>query len=224
MSDLLLATANPGKQREFSRLLRDLPGRLLMPHEIGLDLDVPEPHLTYAENAAAKATAYCTASGLPALADDSGIEVAALDWGPGARSARHGGTEVADRASLILESLDAADDRRARMVCWLALAIPGIAPDGTPRSPRIELFSGVMDGVIAGARRGTGGFGYDPIFELPSGLTTAELPEGEKDAISHRGRAVAAALPRLRQLLRDEAPPQGSGRSADTMASPEEPS
>jgi len=224
VSDLLLATANPGKQREFSRLLRGLPGRLLMPQEIGLDLDVPEPHFTYAENASAKATAYCTASGLAALADDSGIEVASLDWGPGARSARHGGTDVADRAALILERLNGATDRRARMVCWLALAIPGIAPDGTPRSPRIELFSGVMDGVIARERRGTGGFGYDPIFELGSGLTTAELPEGEKDAISHRGRAVAAALPRLRQLLRDEGPAQAAGRSPDTMASPEEPS
>jgi XTP/dITP diphosphohydrolase len=201
VSDLLLATANPGKQREFGRLLGDLPGRVLMPQQIGLDLDVPEPHLAYAENAAAKAAAYCTASGLPALADDSGIEVAALDWGPGARSARHGGAEVADRASLILEGLEGVQDRRARMVCWLALAVPGTAPDGTPRSPRIELFSGMMEGEIARERRGSGGFGYDPIFQLPSGLTTAELPEGEKDAISHRGQAVAAALPRLRALM-----------------------
>jgi XTP/dITP diphosphohydrolase len=224
VSDLLLATANPGKQREFSRLLRNLPGRVVMPQEIGLALDVPEPHRTYAENAAAKAAAYCVASGLPALADDSGIEVAALDWGPGARSARHGGTDVTDRASLILERLNGAQDRRARMVCWLALAVPGTAPDGTPRSPRIELFSGMMDGVVAREQRGTGGFGYDPIFELSSGLTTAELPEGEKDAISHRGRAVAAALPRLRQLLGDEGPPQESARSPDTMASPKEPS
>jgi len=223
VSDLLLATANPGKQREFSRLLRDLPGRLLMPQALGLSLDVPEPHFTYAENAAAKAAAFCTASGLPALADDSGIEVAALDWGPGARSARHGGSDVADRASLILDKLRGAVDRRARMICWLALAIPGTAPDGTPRSPRIELFSGVMEGAIAREPRGTGGFGYDPIFELPSGLTTAELAEGEKDALSHRGRAVAAALPRLRQLLRDEGAAPGVGRNPDTMASPEEP-
>ncbi len=223
MSDLLLATANPGKQREFGRLLRDLPGRVLVPQEIGLDLDVPEPHLTYAENAAAKAAAYCTASGLPALADDSGLEVAALDWGPGARSARHGGAAVDDRAALILEMLDGAEDRRARMVCWLALALPGTAPDGTPRSPRIELFSGEMDGEIAREQRGGGGFGYDPIFQLPSGLTTAELPEGEKDAISHRGRAVAAALPRLRQLMSNEASAQGLVPSADTMGSPEEP-
>ena len=223
MSDLLLATANPGKQREFSRLLRDLPGRVLMPQAIDLDLDVPEPHLTYAENATAKAAAYCIASGLPSLADDSGIEVAALDWGPGARSARHGGSAVGDRAALILEMLEGARDRQARMVCWLALAVPGTAPDGTPRSPRIELFSGMMEGVIAGEQRGTGGFGYDPIFELPSGLTTAELPEGEKDAISHRGRAVAAALPRLRQLLLDDGPAPALAPSPDTIASPEEP-
>lgn len=215
MSDLLLATANPGKQREFGRLLDGLPGRVLLPQEIGLDLDVPEPHLTYAENASAKAIAYSRASGLPSLADDSGLEVAALDWGPGPRSARYGGSDVGDRASLILELLGDGTDRRARMVCWLALAIPGIAPDGTVRSPRVELFSGVMEGTIAEERRGEGGFGYDPIFLLPNGRTTAELPEGEKDLISHRGRAVAAALPRLRELVGE--------RRADTMQSPEEP-
>ena len=200
MTDLLLATANPGKQREFGRLLRDLPGRLVLPHEIGLALDVPEPHPTYAENAAAKATAFSRASGIPSLADDSGLEVAALDWGPGPRSARYGGTDVDDRATLILELLGDADDRRARMVCWLALAVPRIAPDGTARTPQIELFSGVMEGAIALERRGEGGFGYDPIFVLPDGMTTAELPEGEKDRVSHRGRAVAAALPRLLAL------------------------
>ena len=215
MSDLLLATANPGKQREFERLLQDLRGRVVLPQQIGLELDVPEPHLTYAENAAAKAIAYARAAGLPALADDSGIEVAALDWGPGARSARYGGAEVADRATLLLDLLGDAADRRARMVCWLALAIPGMAPDGTTRTPRVELFSGVMEGTISRKRRGDGGFGYDPIFLLPSGATTAELPEGEKDLVSHRGRAVAAALPRLRELVGDA--------GADTMQSPEEP-
>jgi XTP/dITP diphosphohydrolase len=213
VSDLLLATANPGKQREFTRLLQGLPGRLVLPQEIGLNLAVPEPHLTYAENAGAKGSAYCRASGLPALADDSGIEVAALDWGPGPRSARYGRADVDDRATLILQLLGDATDRRARMVCWLALAIPGHAPDGTARSPRIELFSGVLEGEIARERRGEGGFGYDPIFLLPSGVTTAELPEGEKDAISHRGRAVQAAMPRLRELL----------EGADTMQVPEEP-
>ena len=201
MSELLLATANPGKQREFGRLLQSLGNRVVLPQQIGLTLDVPEPHPTYAENAAAKATAYALASGIPALADDSGLEVGALDWGPGARSARYGGPDVDDRASLILELLGDSSDRRARMVCWLALALPAAAPDGTTRSPRIELFSGVVEGTIATERRGTGGFGYDPIFLLPSGATTAELAEGEKDLVSHRGRAVADALPRLRELL-----------------------
>jgi len=87
------------------------------------------------------------------------------------------------------------------MVCALAIAVPGSAPDGTARTPRVEQFSGVMNGSITREPRGGGGFGYDPIFELPSGLTTAELPEGEKDAVSHRGLAVAAAQPRLRELL-----------------------
>ncbi|MGH2456804.1 MAG: non-canonical purine NTP pyrophosphatase, partial [Candidatus Limnocylindria bacterium] len=122
MTDLLLATTNPGKQREFLRLLSGLPGRVLVPQQIGLDLDVPEPHLSYAENASAKADAYCRASGLPTLADDSGLEVAALDWGPGVRTGRYGGPGVADRVGYLLERLDGATDRRARMVCWLALA------------------------------------------------------------------------------------------------------
>jgi XTP/dITP diphosphohydrolase len=223
VSDLLLATANPGKQREFRRMLQSLPGRLLMPQEIGLHLDVPEPHETYAENATAKATAYSRASGLPSLADDSGLEVAALDWGPGPRSARYGGSKVADRASHILELLGGAEDRWARMVCWRALASPRVAPDGTARSPRIELFDGVMTGTIAIEPRGEGGFGYDPIFVLPSGVTTAELPEGDKDAISHRGKAVATAMPRLRELLDESPSDPGDSLGADTMHSPEEP-
>jgi len=222
VSDLLLATTNPGKQRELGRLLHGLPGRVLLPQEIGLELDIAEPHATYAENAAAKASAYARASGLPALADDSGLEVAALDWGPGVRTARYGVADVADRAGLIVELLGAATDRRARMVCWLALAVPGIAPDGTPRTPSIELFHGVVEGTVATERRGTGGFGYDPIFLLPSGATTAELAEAEKDAISHRGHAVAAALPRLREVLFAYRPISGDAAGAGTMGRPEE--
>jgi XTP/dITP diphosphohydrolase len=198
VSDLLLATANRGKQREFGRLLADIPGRLVFPQEIGLELDVPEPHSTYAENAAAKADAYCRASGLLTLADDSGIEVAALAWGPGVITARYGGANVPDRVALLLAAVGESSDRAARMICVLALATP---PDATGQPPRIETFSGTMDGRLANEPRGSGGFGYDPVFLLPSGLTTAELPEAEKDHISHRGRAVAAAMPRLQELL-----------------------
>lgn len=189
---LLVATANSGKQREFRRLLAHLPAELVMPEEIGLELDVPEPHATYAENAAAKALAYCRASGLLTVADDSGIEVAALDWGPGVRSARWG-SGPGSPADQLIATLRDAGDRRARMVCALAIA----APD----SPVPEVFEGSVEGSIALERRGGGGFGYDPIFLLPEGRTTAELPEGEKDRISHRGRAVAAATPRLMELL-----------------------
>jgi XTP/dITP diphosphohydrolase len=198
VSELLLATTNRGKQREFGRLLAGVPGRVVVPQEIGLELDVPEPHRSYAENAAAKADAYCRASGLLTLADDSGIDVAALGWGPGVTTARFGGPDVADRVGLLLDAIGADGDRAARMVCYLALAIPGGTPD---LEPDIELFSGSMTGSVAAERRGSGGFGYDPIFLLPSGRTTAELPEDEKDRISHRGRAVAAAMPRLRELL-----------------------
>jgi XTP/dITP diphosphohydrolase len=191
---LLIATTNRGKQDEFRRLLAGLPGTVVTPDEIGVALEVDEPYDTYAENAAAKASAFCRASGLLTLADDSGIEVAALEWGPGARSARWGSGpgSQADRLGRVLVD---ADDRRARMVCALAIARPNAS------GPIVEIFTGVVEGSIAREPRGSNGFGYDPIFLLPSGLTTAELPEGEKDRVSHRGRAVAAASARLRELL-----------------------
>ena len=193
MRELLVATNNPGKLAEFRRLLKELPVVVVGPEEIGIRLEVPEPHPSYAENARDKAAAFCRASGRLTLADDSGIEVAALDWGPGPRSARWSGSR-ADNAGPLLERLAGVADRRARMVCWLALAVP------TSASPQVELFSGIVEGSVAIERRGAGGFGYDPIFELPSGLTTAELPPDEKDRISHRGRAVAAAAPRISEL------------------------
>ena len=196
MRRLLLATTNQGKEREFRRLLRHLPGEVVTPSALGLMLEVEEPHDTYDENARTKAEAWCRASGLLTLADDSGLEVAALGWGPGVRTGRHGGPDVDDRVGYLLEQLGDAPDRRARMVCTVAIGIP------TPSSgPRVELFHGVVDGTVALERRGTGGFGFDPIFLLPDGVTTAEIPEGEKDRISHRGRAVQAATPRLTELL-----------------------
>jgi XTP/dITP diphosphohydrolase len=188
---LLVATTNPGKQDEFRRLLAHLPARVVTPGEVGVDLDVPEPYDTYAENATAKAIAYAAASGLLTLADDSGIELEALDWGPGVRSARWGGP---DKAASVVEVLWGRSDRRARMVCALAIGLPA-------DPPRVEIFTGTVDGVVAEAPRGTGGFGYDPIFLLPEGMTAAELPAEEKDRRSHRGSAVLAASPRLRELL-----------------------
>ena len=157
---LLIATTNRGKQDEFRRLLADLargPGRA--PGDVGLDLEVDEPHETYAENAIAKADAYARASGLVSLADDSGIEIAALDWGPGVRSARWGGGRNAER---VLEAL--GDEPRPACAHGLR------AGRGRPRAarPGVEVFTGVVEGSVATGTRGTGGFGYDPIFELPS--------------------------------------------------------
>jgi XTP/dITP diphosphohydrolase len=191
---LLIATTNPGKQREFRRLLSPLEAEVVTPDGIGLDIRVDEPYETYVENAVTKASAFARASGLISVADDSGIEVAALEWGPGVRSARWAG-EKGREADKLLEALESTVDRRARMVCALAVASPG-----TDGDPLVETFSGIVVGTIALARRGSGGFGYDPVF-LVDGRTTAEVPEAEKDRISHRGRAVAAALPRLRELL-----------------------
>lgn len=192
MTRLLIATTNPGKQREFRRLLAGVPAELVTPEEIGLDLDVEEPHDTYEQNAVAKAEAYAAASGLPSLADDSGIEIAALDWGPGVRSARWGGGRNAER---VLEALGDEADRRARMVCVVAVAQPA------GEAFEVHTFQGVVEGSVATEMRGDRGFGYDPIFLLPEGRTTAELPEAEKDRLSHRGRAVAAATPMLLELL-----------------------
>jgi XTP/dITP diphosphohydrolase len=192
---LLVGTTNPGKQSEFRRLLRPLPAEIVTPDTIGLDLAVEEPHDTYAENAAAKAAAFAGASGLLSVADDSGIEVAALGWGPGVRSARWAG-EKGREADRLLEALDGVEDRRARMVCALAVAVPQRNGE-----PVVETFSGVVEGAIASVRRGGGGFGYDPVFLVEDRATTAELPDEEKDRLSHRGQAVAAALPRLRELL-----------------------
>jgi XTP/dITP diphosphohydrolase len=189
---LLVATTNPGKQGEFRRLLARLAAEVVTPDELGIDLVVDEPHDTYAENAAAKAAAYARASGTLTVADDSGIEVAALGWGPGVRSARWGGD---DKAASVVDAIRDATDRRARMVCALAVAHP---VDG---EPDVQIFTGVVEGAVADEPRGAGGFGYDPIFLLPDGMTTAELPDAEKDRISHRGRAVEAATPRLRELL-----------------------
>ena len=195
MRRLLVATTNAGKQREFARLLSDLGGLIVTPAKLGLDLTVDEPYDTYAENAAAKADAYARASGLLTVADDSGLEVAAIGGGPGVRTGRWGRGDGLD-AQRMVEAVANAADRRARMVCVLAIGIPAGAG-----APRVELFTGVIEGAIASGPRGAGGFGYDPVFELADGRTTAELRETEKDRVSHRGRAVAAARQRLEELL-----------------------
>jgi XTP/dITP diphosphohydrolase len=194
---LLLATNNPGKVREFRRLLCGLKMEILTPAEAGVALDVAETGATYQENAELKAMAYARAAGCLALADDSGLEVDALDGQPGALSARFGGDGLDDRGryQLLLRQLDGVPEggRTARFRAVVAIAGPDL--------PQPRLFEGVVEGSIGFGPAGDGGFGYDPVFLLPSGKTAAEQTPEEKDASSHRGKAVRAARAWLETLV-----------------------
>jgi XTP/dITP diphosphohydrolase len=162
------------------------------PADCGLAIEVDETGDTYEANATLKAIAYARASGLLSLADDSGIEVDALDGRPGVHSARYGGPGLDDagRTALLLHELEGvpAAKRTARYVAVIAIAEPRIE-DGAP----VELFRGVQEGRIAHAPRGANGFGYDPVFLVGETTTQAELSEAAKDRISHRGQALRAA-------------------------------
>ncbi len=191
--DLLIATGNRGKQEEYRRLLAGLPLRLRFPQEVAAGLTVAETGRTYAENAALKARAWAAATGLLTLADDSGLEVAALGGAPGLYSARYGpGPEATDaeRRRYLLSRLEGRPRPwRARFVCVIAVAAPAGA---------LHFAEGVCRGEIIPAERGEHGFGYDPIFWLPDlRRTMAELPPEEKNRRSHRGKAAAA----IRQVL-----------------------
>ena len=195
MQKLLIATNNHGKVREFQELLKGLPYTLVTPGEIGLKLDVHESGQTYQENARIKAAAFAKASGILALADDSGLEVDALGGEPGIRSSRYAGEGASDhqRVNFLLNKLkDVPEQKRTgRFRCVIALA----RPDG-----QIEFCEGSCEGLITFAPRGSEGFGYDPIFfftELKQ--TMAELPSEVKNGISHRARAAFKA----RLLLQD---------------------
>lgn len=200
MQTLLIASSNPGKLREFQSILRDLNVKLVLPAEIGLSLQVEEDGANYYENALKKASAYCQASGLITLADDSGLEVDTLGGAPGLHSARFSpklGATDADRRSYLLEKL--AGHQRpwpAHFHCTLMLVLP----DGEQHT-----FIGECYGEISPQERGQNGFGYDPIF-MPEGRgkTMAELPDEIKNRISHRARAVLAAIPTLQEILRRE--------------------
>ncbi len=199
MPRLLLATTNPGKIRELRDLLAGCGWEILTPLDMGLTLHVEETGQTYAENARLKAEAYARASGLVALADDSGLEVDALGGAPGLHSARYAGQDTthADKMEALLAELrDVPDERRtARFRAVIVIA----TPDG-----RTFQAEGVCEGRIARAPRGAGGFGYDPIFLIAGGSRTmAELTAEEKNRVSHRARAAAAACAMLRELAHE---------------------
>jgi XTP/dITP diphosphohydrolase len=199
MSKLLLASNNPGKVREIMEITRDWGVEILTPAQIGLQLEIEETGHTYAENAALKARAFAQAARLLSMADDSGLEVDALDGKPGLHSARFSPlphATDADRRAYLLEQLRGRPRPwTARFRCIIAMA----SPDGETR-----FAEGVCPGEIIPEERGNNGFGYDPIFLLSdSGLTMAQLPMQEKNQLSHRARAVRAARGLLVEFLRN---------------------
>jgi len=185
---LLIATHNIGKKREYDELLTGLGYELQTLDEAGVADEIQETGGTFEENAILKAKGYAALSGMMTLADDSGLEVDALDGEPGVYSARYGGAGLDDcgRYQLVLDKMRLVPQvqRTARFRCVIAVAWP----DG-----RLETASGACEGVIAEEPRGEHGFGYDPIFYLPHlGQTMAEIDEIVKNQLSHRGKAVAA--------------------------------
>ena len=197
MSKLLIATNNPGKIREIQQLLKDTGIDFVTPGEIGLTLEVTEDGLTYAENATKKALAFARASGLISLADDSGLEVDALNGAPGLYSARYSpepGANDADRRAYLLQNLrEKPRPWKAHFHATIAIARP---------SGEVVLTEGNCYGEVIPEERGTGGFGYDAIFLLPGlGKTTAELDMEEKNRLSHRAQAIRNAAPLLKKIF-----------------------
>jgi XTP/dITP diphosphohydrolase len=204
---LLVATRSSHKLRELRELL-EVPAdvELVSPDDVGIEGEPDETGATFETNAAIKARYYAVRSGLPTLADDSGLEVDALGGGPGVYTRRYSGPDATDASNnaKLLQELDGlpADRRGARYVCVLALALPGEA--GPRGGLRLVLRRGTCRGRIATGPRGEGGFGYDPIFEPwsepPGGRTLGEWTAAQKHAISHRSRAAARMRPTLRAL------------------------
>lgn len=198
MRDIVIASKNDGKTREVRRILEGLPVRWLTWRDLEVWPQVEESGDTFLANALIKAEALASATGVAALADDSGLEVDALGGAPGVRSARYGGEDGNAELNIrrLLSELEGvpADRRAARFVCCVVFCFPGSGGN------HIDTY-GTCEGFITFEPRGEGGFGYDPVF-MPQGrdLTFAELSPGEKDALSHRGRALQALRGRLIEM------------------------
>lgn len=192
---LVIASNNTGKVREFEKALRPLGFRTVSLQEAGFEGDMEEEG-GYRENALHKARAVCRATGLPALADDSGLEVEAVGGLPGPASQRYLGPKATaeERNQDILRRLEGLppEERRARFRCVLALCFP---------EGREIVAEETCEGTIALSPVGEGGFGYDPIFQLPDGRTMAQLTAGEKNQVSHRGKALRCLLEMLQNSV-----------------------
>ncbi|MBC8448933.1 MAG: XTP/dITP diphosphatase [Chloroflexi bacterium] len=197
MRKLLVATHNAGKVREYRQLLADLPLEVTYLDAEGIEFDVEETGESFAENAVLKATAYAATTGLWTWADDSGLEVDALDGAPGIRSSRYAGPGASDedRYRKLLRELDGVpwEERTTRFRCVVALA----TPEGEVRAA-----PGRCEGIIGYEPKGSHGFGYDPVFFMPEfGCTMAELAPEVKNRVSHRGQAAQEAKRLLQEML-----------------------
>jgi XTP/dITP diphosphohydrolase len=193
MTELLLASNNDHKRREFARLF---PGvKILLPRDLGVEFDFAEDGETFFANAHGKAAALHRAAGRPVIGDDSGLCVDSLGGEPGIRSARYGSApgsaplDAPRRNRYLLDRMNGITERSAHFVCCLVIVLGG---------ERWLAAQETVSGVISREPRGTNGFGYDPLFILPGGQTMAEISDAEKDRISHRGRAARRILAALR--------------------------
>ncbi len=213
---MLVGTNNTHKAGEIAAMLEktvrgfDSPVSFLLPKDLGIKDEPVEDGETFRDNALIKARFYAARSGLPCLADDSGLEVDALGGRPGVFSSRYAPTDPERIARLLGELRETPEaDRSARFVCAAALVVPpefgreaGAIPDGKERREIVEI--GICEGAVAAESRGENGFGYDPVFYLPDlSRTMAEISAGQKNALSHRGRAFGAMSPHLVRLLKE---------------------
>lgn len=199
MNRIVFATGNAGKIREIREILQDIPLPVVSMREAGIDVDVEENGETYEQNALIKARAVAALASPEdiVMADDSGLEIDYLNKEPGVYSARYLGETTSYRVKNhnLIERLEGVPEekRKARFVCVIA----AVLPDGTELTTR-----GVIEGRIGYEEKGVGGFGYDPIFQVPEfGKSTAELTEAEKNEVSHRGRALRAMKEKLENVI-----------------------
>jgi len=180
----VLATANPGKISEMREILTGLGIEIVTRDDLGIDITVEETGDTFYQNAELKARAICEISGLPAIADDSGLAVDALSGDPGVYSSSYGGESLSssERCDFLLKKMEGSEQRRAKFVCVIICVFP---------TGEMITAAGECHGIISNALHGTAGFGYDPVF-IPAGYkkTMAELSSEEKNKISHRGKAL----------------------------------
>ena len=186
MKEIVIATGNKGKINDFKHIFKN--HKVIGIKELIEDFDVEETGTTFEANAALKSEHACKLLNKIVISDDSGLEVDALNNAPGVYSARYSGADATDESNLdlVLQQMEGQTDRKARFVCVIAVSIPGEAT---------QTFRGEVEGELLTERRGNNGFGYDPIFYVPSlGKTTAELTGEEKAQISHRGKAIEKLL------------------------------